>query len=626
MTSKNISSKRISLMIFLGAFVSGGAFTGVLASVNMLFNSSFDRLSLEVLLPPILVGGITMALIAFIVIKYRKLIALRLLADEQAAQELSNEIDSRKHVERELFESQELFRQSFDNASIGMTIVEIGGRFKNANPAFCKMLGYSLEELKGKTIAQVTHPDDIGGKKEDQSFLLEEKGQLTGIVKRYIHKDGHYIWAETSRSVIRDKQNNPHFTIGQVVDITQRKKAEQALEENRTELEIRVNERTKELSAAGEKANQVYEQLNTALEAMSAGFCLWDKDDKLVLGNSRFKEYYPAIRDKIEPGVTYRELIESSVAAGEVVTAIGNEEAWIKKRTDGHRNPGRPEEFKMDTGRWILAVERKTADGGIVGERIDITELKETELELIKAKDEAELSSRVKSEFLANMSHELRTPLNAIIGYSEALQHGILGEMANEGQLDYVKNVSDSGRHLLDLINDILDISIIEAGKMELRESDVSLNEIINSALQMITNSVPQSDVNIEIKYDGGNIILRADERRLVQILVNLLSNAVKYSKAGDTVTLNGGLAGSGALMIVVQDEGIGMDDHGLAMALEKFGRVHDGIYVEKEGAGLGLPLVKGLVDAHGGQLIIDSVPYGGTTVTIELPKDRIIN
>ena len=239
----------------------------------------------------------------------------------------------------------------------------------------------------------------------------------------------------------------------------------------------------------------------------------------------------------------------------------------------------------------------------------------------VNARQTAEAANRVKTEFLANMSHELRTPLNAILGFSEALDQKIFGELANEKQAEYVRNIHESGHHLLDLINDILDVSAIEAGKLDLNETDFDLNETVEASLRLVTQRAYERGIGLLNRTLGKPLRVRMDERRLKQILVNLLSNAVKFTETGGTVSIYAEKGQNGSFTLTVSDTGIGMDADGIGKALEKFGQVNNDSKLDQEGTGLGLPLAKGLVELHGGTLTIDSEPGTGTAVSLFFPK-----
>ncbi len=235
---------------------------------------------------------------------------------------------------------------------------------------------------------------------------------------------------------------------------------------------------------------------------------------------------------------------------------------------------------------------------------------------------EAEHANAAKSEFLANMSHELRTPLNAIIGFSDALNAGFRGELSKP-QSEYITDIQHSGEHLLNLINDILDLSKIEAGKLELSETNVDIEEQIASSLPFIKEQAMVTGVVVTMTPAKEPIMVRADERMLRQILVNLLSNAVKFTPKGGTVTINSVRSDDGGLSIQVLDTGLGIEPDEIPKALEPFEQTTSG--KGTGGVGLGLPLANGLAMLHGGTLSIESVPGQGTTAAVNFPAERVI-
>ena len=255
----------------------------------------------------------------------------------------------------------------------------------------------------------------------------------------------------------------------------------------------------------------------------------------------------------------------------------------------------------------------------------DITDYKKIEAIAEKARVESEAANQAKSEFLANMSHELRTPLNAIIGFSQALQGQLFGPLGNEKYLDYANDINDSSNHLLELINDILDMSAIEAGAVELQEAELDVNQAADSAIRLVTPRAAKGAITIHTDIDPGLPRLYADERRLKQILLNLLSNAVKFTEAGGNVTLSASMTKDGDMLVSVSDTGIGMNEKEVDTAVSQFGQVDSSLSRKEEGTGLGLPLTQSLVELHGGALTVSSKKGEGTTVSIRFPSDRLV-
>jgi signal transduction histidine kinase len=242
--------------------------------------------------------------------------------------------------------------------------------------------------------------------------------------------------------------------------------------------------------------------------------------------------------------------------------------------------------------------------------------------ELRRLYGELETVSRHKSEFLANMSHELRTPLNAIIGFSELLQSQLVGEL-NEQQLGYVDDVLDAGRHLLSLINEILDLSKVEAGKMELELADVSLRTTLESGLTMHAERATRAGIALELSLDPEEITVRADERKLRQVVFNLLSNAVKFTPPEGRVDIAAHLT-DGVVEVAVTDTGPGIAPEDQELIFDEFGQARTGAAgLSQEGTGLGLPLARKFIELHGGRLWVESVPGAGSTYRFTRPLEQ---
>ncbi|MGV8996425.1 MAG: PAS domain-containing sensor histidine kinase [Parvibaculaceae bacterium] len=255
----------------------------------------------------------------------------------------------------------------------------------------------------------------------------------------------------------------------------------------------------------------------------------------------------------------------------------------------------------------------------------DVTARRREAEALREARDQATDSSKSKSEFLANMSHELRTPLNAIIGFSEALERELFGPVGNPRYREYAVDIHDSGVHLLNLINDILDLSKIEAGHFQLHEDETDLDGIVASACRIVRHRAQQASISIEINMPKPAISLVVDERALKQILINLVSNAVKFSNDCGVVRVEAAISGDG-LRIAVIDQGIGIAEGDIPKALSPFTQLDGTLSRTHEGTGLGLPLAKHMTELHGGRLTIESVFGEGTTVFVDLPSSRLIS
>ncbi|PZQ63279.1 MAG: PAS domain-containing sensor histidine kinase [Phenylobacterium zucineum] len=385
------------------------------------------------------------------------------------------------------------------------------------------------------------------------------------------------------------------------------------------------------------RAQSAEGRLRDAIESTSEAFVLWDRNGRLVMCNKNFRSYFQLEADLLKGGVG-REQVERAARL-----AIRQEYP-----APGGRRGVR--EAELIDGRWVQISERPTAEGGLVVTAADITVLK-TQEEARRIKEEelrravinleqsqeqlselarkyeaekirAEGASAAKSEFLANMSHELRTPLNAINGFSEIMSAEMYGPLGDTRYRDYSRDILSSGQHLLALINDILDMSKIEAGKFTLRFEPVAVEEIVDDALRLVRNRAEAAGLTLNVDLTGLPDV-EADYRAVKQILLNLLSNAVKFTPRGGRVSVFAELRNDPLgerVKVSVQDTGIGISAQDLERLAKPFEQVESQHSKTTQGSGLGLALTKSLVEMHGGLLDLKSAPGQGTTASFSLP------
>ncbi len=464
----------------------------------------------------------------------------------------------------------------------------------------------------------LVHPDDIN-LYELATQLADAKVQSIDHAFRMRHADSKWLWLRVRCELARqDGEAGPHL-IGIAVDTSEQK----SLVERTVEADLRLRD---------------------AIETIPEAFVLWDADNRLVLCNSNFQELHHLPDEAVAAGTSY----EAIVAAGRkpiIRTAVAN---------DGVEPRGaRTFEAQLDDGRWMHISERRTKDGGYVSVGTDITKIKQHEQKLIEGekrqiatiadlrksrralelqtaeladlaekyaeeKTRAEDANAAKSKFLANMSHELRTPLNAIIGFSEIMESRMFGPLGAEKYTEYSRDIRESGEYLLDVINDILDMSKIEAGGIRLTPEAMALEPVLADCLRVVSTRAGEKQLTLDAKVDP-DIELSADRRALKQIALNLLSNAVKFTPDGGAVTVRGRRRGD-TVTIAIADNGIGIPKDALRKLGRPFEQVESQLTKRHQGSGLGLAIAKSLVEMHGGVMRIRSKLGQGTMVVVRLP------
>jgi two-component system cell cycle sensor histidine kinase PleC len=460
-------------------------------------------------------------------------------------------------------------------------------------------------------VSVLVHPDDVQ-LYELATELADAKMTAIDHAFRMRHADGHWLWLRARCELVRQRGEPGLHLIGIAVDITEQK----SLVEKTVAADMRLRD---------------------AIETIPEAFVLWDADNRLVLCNSNFQELHNLPDESITVGASY----ESLVAAGSK-PVVRN-----KIVTGGPSVPGaRTFEAQLEDGRWLHISERRTKDGGYVSVGTDITALKTHEEKLLDSeqrqiatisdlrasqqrlaelaekyaeeKTRAEEANQAKSKFLANMSHELRTPLNAIIGFSEIMESGMFGPLGAEKYNEYCSDIRGSGEYLLDVINDILDMSKIEAGRIRLDFEDLDLDTLLAESMRVVSARAQEKQLKV-VSRISPDLHLRADRRAIKQIALNLLSNAVKFTPAGGRVTVRG-RAADGCIVLGIADSGIGIAQDALTRLGRPFEQVESQLTKSHQGSGLGLAIAKSLVELHGGRMRIRSTLGKGTLVVVRLP------
>jgi signal transduction histidine kinase len=384
-----------------------------------------------------------------------------------------------------------------------------------------------------------------------------------------------------------------------------------------------LRRRETELERLGAELQQKNRMLDVALGNMAQGLAMFDGEQRLVVANQRFLELLDLPPELGRPGVELAEVVR--VSAERRRSPASDIEELVRHRLEMARHRGElwHREVHVD-GRVIEVFHRPIASGGSVATYDDVSDEHYAELQLLEAKERAEIANRAKSEFLANVSHELRTPLNAIIGFSDIIARELFGPIGNDSYRAYAKDIHDSGSHLLGTISDILDLSTLETGKLVLRDSHLDLTKAVQTAVETLQEQARQAEVTVDIGIPPSLPLLRVDHRSLQQIVGNLLANAIKFSHAGGRVEISASYREDQGIVLAIADQGPGIAPEHLETALAPFGQVQHPLVRQHGGTGLGLPLSRHLVNLHDGELSIESRVGEGTTVLVQFPPARI--
>ena len=522
-----------------------------------------------------------------------------------------HDIENQRRVADERRQLQALLDMVVDNIPFMVNVKDAYDRtFILVNRAFEEMTGRSRNDILGQKDLRAFPKWDWESREACYDRLLEsgKPVEIPESIAKTPNKGERLL--KSNKYPLVDQAGKINYVLSISEDITERRNTENALRHSE-------------------------QRFRDAIESLTDGVALFDDARRLIMCNTRYRRMWPG-REKIAiPGVTVDTLIRNYL---EMAASHGQKldiEAETANAIEQHTLFRTSRDIPIFDGRWFHISNHPTSDGGFVITSTDITALKEREESLRKAsrqavlaKEAAESANRSKSDFLANMSHELRTPLNAVIGFSEIIKGALLGDHSIEPYRGYAQDIHDSGHHLLALINDVLDMAKIEAGKLELFEEPIELGTAIDASLRLVAERAHKNSISLSTDIPPDLPGLNADLRKFKQITINLLSNAVKFTPKGGSVTTRIYIGDKGDLHLQITDTGIGIAQEDLEKVLEPFGQAEGGLDRQFEGTGLGLTLTQSLAKLHGGRVEIESKtegPVTGTTVTVIFPASRVV-
>ncbi|WP_319507137.1 PAS domain S-box protein [uncultured Methanolobus sp.] len=493
-------------------------------------------------------------------------------------------ITEQKQIEERIKESEEKYRSLFEQSNDAIFLNQVDGQIVDVNEKACEMFGYIREEFQKMNVVDLLAANHkTAGKLRMQQF--REDGSLY-INLLYAKANGETFDAEVNAKVL---EGYTDLALAIVRDISESKKAEEEIIKSET------------------KYRSLFERSNDSI-------MIHDLNGRILEANDRACEMFGYSETELKQ----RSLLDLTLEEDkiEIKSRIGKikTEGYCRKENRMVRSDGSL--IYVDVSASFLKAQQNLIQ--TVGR--DITDRIRAEAAMISAKIEAETASRTKSEFLANMSHELRTPLNSIIGFSDVMLDGLTGELDPKHK-NYVKHISNSGHHLLNLINDILDISKVEAGKMELHIDMLNMKTVIDDIIAMTQTFTSRKNISVNVDVQENMPTLRADRPKIKQIMYNLMGNAIKFTDDGGKITILTKVKDKKVLVSII-DSGIGISIEDQKKLFKPFSQIDSSISRSYQGTGLGLALVKELIELHGGKIWVESEVGKGSNFTFELPID----
>ena len=512
--------------------------------------------------------------------------------------DLNNEIQEREKLNLALRRRERENRAVIDAVSDIIFETATDGKIVFLNETWHKITGFRQEQSIGRQLFDLLHMQDQAEQRESFAQLVKGKKQGYRAFTRLRTSNGNFRAVELAVSMLRQDENRDLRVVGTITDVEERRRAERALSEAEKKYRAIV-----ENSASGIYQVTPEGQYLSANPAMARILGYDSADIMLSEVQNATSEIYCSGRER------ERQLRET-IRSGSI-----NTECQVRRR-DGSII-------------WVQENLRAVKDEDdqllfFEGSMEDVTQRKNTEIALREAMMQSDLASRAKSEFLANMSHELRTPLNAIIGFSDIIKTEAFGKVGSPEYIDYARDINESGKHLLDIINDILDVSRIEAGDRQLNEGIVELDKIVSSCVDLLSPKIESGNIILTNNVGAKTPRVIGETHAIKQMVVNLLSNAVKFTPAGGRVSVEAAIDDYGQLLLSITDTGIGLTDEEIEKALSPFGQVNSAHNRHGSGTGLGLTLVQSLIGLHGGALELFSQKGIGTTATLIFPHKRV--
>jgi PAS domain S-box-containing protein len=513
--------------------------------------------------------------------------------------EMNGEVAERERLNHILRKSEREHRAIINAVSDIIFEISTEGEIVFLNDTWQKVTGFEVGQSMNRNLFEKLHPQDQSEQRTQFQMMVKGQKPAYRSFTRLRSADGSFRSVELAISMLRQDESKNMRVVGTITDVEERRRAERALSEAEKKFRTIVE------NAAGGiyqlTPDGIFLSANPAL-ARILGY----KSPEALLHNIKnaHEQLYKDYRERIS---FIRELEMTGAVRSFETRAVCHDGRiiWISESARA---------VKDDAGK-ILYYE---------GSIEDITQRKEVELDLREAKIQSDLANRAKSEFLANMSHELRTPLNAIIGFSEIIKNEVFGPIGQKQYWEYANDIYASGRHLLKIINDVLDVARIEAGERQINEGVVDLGKVTLSCLDLVASKIEAGRFTIINMLDENVPRIIGEEIAIKQVLSNILSNAIKFTPPGGRITLSSQLNSEGVLRVSVTDTGVGLDEEEIERAMSRLGQVDGALNRANSGMGLGLTLVSSLMRLHGGDFELFSQKGLGTTATLVFPAKRV--